>query len=64
MTLSLSEDRTVLAANLTADITRAGIFRLSFILPTGFDVESVSGQSLSHWSESKTDAGRTSSRSI
>ncbi|HWF19992.1 MAG TPA: hypothetical protein VG754_12030, partial [Verrucomicrobiae bacterium] len=57
-TLSLGEDRTVLAASLTVDITRAGIFKLSFLLPQGMDVESVSGQSLSHWTESKTDTGR------
>src|SRR5262249_20314790 len=29
-TVSLGEDRTVLAANATVEITRAGIFRLSF----------------------------------
>lgn len=57
-TLSLGEDRTVLAANLTVDITRAGIFKLSFVLPPGFDVEAISGAALSHWTESKTDAGR------
>ena len=57
-TLSLGEDRTVLAANATVDITRAGIFKLSFVLPPGFDVESLSGVSLSHWTESKSDAGR------
>ncbi len=57
-TLSLGEDRTVLAVNATVDITRAGIFRLSFILPTGMDVESVSGDALSHWTELKSDAGR------
>jgi hypothetical protein len=57
-TLSLGEDRTVLAANATVDITRAGIFRLSFVMPTGFDVESITGAALSHWSELKSDAGR------
>jgi len=57
-TLSLGEDRTVLAVNAAADITRAGIFRLSFLLPPGFDVESVSGAALSHWTESKIDQGR------
>jgi len=57
-TLSLGEDRTVLAANATVDITRAGIFKLSFVLPAGFDVESLSGAALSHWTESKGDAGR------
>ena len=57
-TLSLGEDRTVLAANATVDITRAGIFRLSFIMPAGFDVESISGSALSHWTELKSEAGR------
>jgi tetratricopeptide (TPR) repeat protein len=57
-TLSLGEDRTVLAVNAAADITRAGIFRLSFVMPPGFDVESISGSSLSHWTESKSDVGR------
>jgi hypothetical protein len=57
-TLSLGEDRTVLAASATVDITRAGIFKLSFVMPPGFDVESISGAALSHWTESKTDAVR------
>ena len=57
-TLSLGEDRTVLAANATVDITRAGIFRLSFLLPAGMDVESLSGAALSHWTEAKSEAGR------
>jgi len=57
-TVSLGEDRTVLAADAKVDITRAGIFRLSFVMPPGFDVESISGSALSHWTELKTDAGR------
>ncbi|MCX6923244.1 MAG: hypothetical protein NT154_08555, partial [Verrucomicrobia bacterium] len=57
-TLSLREDRTILAANATVNITRAGIFRLSFVIPAGFDVESISGSALSHWTELKSDAGR------
>ena len=57
-TLSLGEDRTVLASSASVAITRAGIFRLSFVMPNGFDVESISGAALSHWTELKTDAGR------
>ncbi len=57
-TLSLGEDHTVLADNFTADITRAGIFALSFVMPAGFDIESISGAVLSQWTELKTDAGR------
>ncbi len=57
-TLSLGEDRSVLASTASVTITRAGIFRLSFLMPAGFDVESISGAALSHWTELKTDAGR------
>jgi hypothetical protein len=57
-TLSLGEDRTVLAVNAAVNITRAGIFRLSFVLPTGLDVDAISGGALSHWTELKSDAGR------
>jgi len=57
-TLSLSEDRVLLAVDAAVEITRAGIFRLSFALPPGMDVESISGQAVSHWTELKTDAGR------
>jgi hypothetical protein len=57
-TLSLGEDRTVLADNFTVDITRAGIFELSFLMPAGFDVESISSPVLSQWTELKTETGR------
>jgi hypothetical protein len=57
-TLSLGEDHTVLADTFTANITRAGIFDLTFLMPAGFDVESISGASLSQWTESKTGASR------
>ena len=57
-TLSLGEDRTVLATTADVTITRAGIFKLSFDLPPGYDVESASGAALSHWTELKTDVGR------
>ncbi len=57
-TVSLGEDRTVLAANVTVEILRAGIFRLSFALPETYDVESISGSALSHWTELKNDGAR------
>jgi hypothetical protein len=60
-TLSLGEDRTVLASTASVTITRAGIFKLSFVMPPGFDVESISGAALSHWTELKT--GRTAASS-
>jgi hypothetical protein len=57
-TLSLGEDRTLLAANLAVEISRAGIFRLSFALPAGLDVESISGNALSHWTQLNADNQR------
>ena len=57
-TLSLGEDRVVLAVNATVRIERAGIFKLSFAMPSGFDVETISGSALSQWTEAKSEAGR------
>jgi hypothetical protein len=57
-TLSLGEDRTVLASNLKMTVTRAGIFRVSFALPAGLDVESITGAALSHWTELKSATER------
>ncbi len=48
-----------MAANATVDITRGVEYpKLSFVLPAGMDVESVSGEALSHWTESKTEERR------
>jgi hypothetical protein len=58
-TLSLGEDRVVLAVNANVRIERAGIFKLSFVMPPGFDVETISGTALSQWTEAKSEAGRT-----
>ena len=57
-TLSLGEDRTVLAVQLSAAITRSGLFKLSFVLPQTMDVESLTGEALSHWTEVTTDGQR------
>lgn len=57
-TLSLGEDRIVLATTATVDITRAGVFRLSFALPGSLEIESVSGQALSHWTETRSETNR------
>ena len=57
-TLSIGEDRTVLGVDCQIDISRAGIFRLRFPLPASMDVESVTGSSLSHWTEAEQDGLR------
>ncbi len=55
---SLGTDRLVLAADLNVAITRVGLFKLSFALPEGLEVESLSGPSLSHWTEAQEDGRR------
>ncbi len=52
-TLSLGEDRMVLGIDLTASITRAGLFKLALEIPAGFEIESVTGPSLSHFTDSQ-----------
>jgi hypothetical protein len=49
--LSLDDDRLVAAIDLTATITRVGLFKLSFPLPAGLEVEALSGPALNHWTE-------------
>jgi len=49
--LSLGDERAVLGVNFAAQISRAGLFQLSFPLPEGLEVESLSGAALHHWAE-------------
>lgn len=56
--ISLGDERMVLAVNLVAEITRAGLFQLSFPLPDGLEVESLTGPALHHWSELEEDGNR------
>lgn len=56
--LSLGDDRMVLSADLAVSITRAGMFRLLLEIPQGLEVESASGDALSHWTEAETDGVR------
>ena len=55
---SLGDDRLVLAADLVVTITRVGLFKLSFELPAGLEVEALSGPALSHWTEAAEADGR------
>jgi hypothetical protein len=50
--LSLDDDRLVMAVDLSVSIARAGLFKLSFILPDGLELEALSGAALSQWTES------------
>ncbi len=49
--LSLGDERVVLGINFAAEISRAGLFQLSFPLPDGLEVESLTGAALHHWAE-------------
>ncbi len=56
--LSLGDERVVLAVNFAVDISRAGLFQLSFPLPEGLEVESLTGAALHHWAELSEDGKR------
>lgn len=51
--VSLGEDRLVVATDLAVTITRAGVFRLELEVPEGLEIESATGEGLSHWTEGK-----------
>ncbi|MEO7099419.1 MAG: hypothetical protein ABI162_08665, partial [Luteolibacter sp.] len=52
--VSLGEDRMVIADDLTVTITRSGVFRLAVEIPDGLEIESATGEGLSHWTEGKS----------
>jgi hypothetical protein len=54
---SLADDRVVASVDLAAEITRVGIFQLSFALPENLDVEALSGPALAQWS-AKSEGGK------
>ena len=56
--LSFGDERVVLGINVGVEITRAGLFQLSFPLPEGLEVESLTGSALHHWSELSQDGNR------
>jgi hypothetical protein len=56
--VSLGEDRLVVATDLAVTITRSGVFRLDLDVPEGLEIESATGEGLSHWTESRIDGKR------
>ncbi|MEQ1828079.1 MAG: hypothetical protein ABL921_19110 [Pirellula sp.] len=55
--VSFGDERVVMGINFVTEITRTGLFQLSFPLPAGMEVESLTGEALHHWSE-LTDNGQ------
>jgi hypothetical protein len=51
--VSLGEDRLVIATDLAVTITRSGVFRLDLDVPEGLEIESATGEGLSHWTVDK-----------
>ncbi len=56
--ISLDDDRLVMSADLTVSITRVGLFKLSFALPEGLELEAATGAALSQWTESQEGSQR------
>jgi hypothetical protein len=56
--VSLGEDRLVVATDLAVTITRSGVFRLDLDVPEGLEIESATGEGLSHWTEGKAGGKR------
>jgi hypothetical protein len=56
--ISLGDDRLVVSTDLSVNITRAGVFKLSIEIPADLEIETATGGALSHWTESTTDGKR------
>ena len=47
--VSLGDDRLMVSTDLTVSITRSGVFRLVLDVPEGLEIETATGEGLSHW---------------
>ncbi len=56
--VSLGEDRLLVATDIRVSITRAGIFKLALEIPKDLEVETVTGEGLSHWTETADGGAR------
>ena len=52
-TLSISDERIMLATRLGLAIAKAGIFSVELGIPKDFDIETLSGPDVSHWDENR-----------
>lgn len=50
--VSLGDDRLVVSTDLSVNITRSGVFHLTLAIPDGLEIETATGEGLSHWTES------------
>ncbi|MCF7733041.1 MAG: hypothetical protein K9N23_15235 [Akkermansiaceae bacterium] len=57
--VTMGDDRLLIETDLSVNITRAGVFRVQVELPEGLEIESVTGDGLAHWAESKPNGKRT-----
>jgi hypothetical protein len=55
--LSVSDERIVLSSQLAVTVAKAGVFFVRLDIPDNFDVETLTGEDVSHWDEVR-DGGR------
>lgn len=51
--LSIDEERLLMAVELKVAIMRVGLFKLTFELPAGLELETLTGTALNHWTEAQ-----------
>ena len=52
--VSVADERIVLSSHLTVQVAKAGIFSQELRIPRDYDVDSLTGQDISHWDEVET----------
>lgn len=56
--LDVSDERSVLSSRLDLNILKSGVFSVAVAVPEGFDVESLTGDDVSHWDDMDTEGRR------
>ncbi|HEU5078017.1 MAG TPA: hypothetical protein VFT72_02320 [Opitutaceae bacterium] len=56
--VTFDDERLLIADELNVAITRVGLFKLSFVLPEGLEIDALTGSALSQWTESSEGGKR------
>jgi hypothetical protein len=57
-TFSIADERIMLAAQLEVTVAKAGVFSLYLNIPDEFDIETLTGEEMSHWDEIEGETER------
>ncbi len=55
--ISISDERIMLSTRLSVSVLKAGVFSINLDIPDDYDIETLTGEDISHWDDLKESGG-------